>query len=198
VYFCDHRVSDKLSSVFLPQSFKFGSVKPDFKITFERYQILLSSSFQPFTSITEVVAHLGATGPDGNSNYTVYGLTIAQATVQAHVDHANKYLSSLVSTLLEGSGDARLASAELAALDIACLGILVTVVGGSLVGATDYSLADLHVNRTGPYAFAIKTAINGYSRSAAANLANLSTVGVACVAKCARYVPRYHTPNWEP
>ena len=32
-------------------------------------------SVPAFTSISEVVSHLNATGPDTNSNYTVYGLT---------------------------------------------------------------------------------------------------------------------------
>jgi hypothetical protein len=156
----------------------------------------MASAVPAFTNLSEVINHLNCVGPDPTGNYTIYGLPIGQASLQVQVDHANKYLSSLVPTLLEGSGDARLPSAELAALDIACLGILVTVVGGSLGGATDYSLSDLHVNRAGSYAFAIKTAIDGYQRSAAANLANLSTVALAV--NCTRYVPRYQGPSLEP
>ncbi len=156
----------------------------------------MASAVPAFTSLGEVINHLNCVGPDPTGNYTIYGLPIGQASLQAQVDHANKYLSSLVPTLLEGSSDARLPSAELAALDIACLGILVTVVGGSLVGVTDYALADLHVNRAGPYAFAIKTAIAGYQRSASANLANLSTVALAV--NCTRRVPRYQGPSLEP
>jgi len=148
--------------------------------------------FHPsFTSLSEVVSHLNATGPDDNSNYTVYGLTVSEGTMQAHVDHANKYLASLVPSLTgPGSTDPRESSAELAALDIACLGVLVTVVGGSLVGAYDYVLGDLRVTRGTPYAFAIKTAIDGYSRSAAANLQNVTAVAKIKTANLASQVPQ--------
>ena len=60
-------------------------------------------SYQTFTTLAEVQTHLNMTGPDANSNYTVYGLTIAAASCQGHVDHANKYLSSMVPDLLEGT-----------------------------------------------------------------------------------------------
>ena len=76
--------------------------------------------------------------------------------MQAHVDHANKYVYSLVPNLRIRQIFGYV-SAEIAALDIACLGVLVTVVGGSLVGAYDYFLGDMRVAKSGPYAFAIKT-----------------------------------------
>jgi hypothetical protein len=148
-------------------------------------------SFPSYTCLTEVVSYLNASGPDSNNNYTVYGLTIAVATMQTHVDHANKYISSIVPSLQEGSGDPRLPSAELAALDLACLGILVASVGGALVGAYDYFLGDMRVARAGPYAEAIKTAIAGYRQDAISNLQNVSTVAMSAEASAARQVPRY-------
>lgn len=152
-------------------------------------------SYQTFTTLAEVQTHLNMTGPDANSNYTVYGLTIAAASCQGHVDHANKYLSSMVPDLLEGTGDYRLPSAELAALDIACLGILVTVVGGSLVGAYDYFLGDMRVARAGPYASAIKTAIVNYQNSARANVQNMTAPVASANAKLGYRVP--NRPNTE-
>ena len=153
-------------------------------------------SYSSFTTLTEVVSHLNAQGPDANNNYIVYGLTVSTESMQAHVDHANKYLASVVPTLFENSGDPRLASAELAALDLACLGILVTSVGGALVGAFDYFLGDMRVARAGPYAAAIKTAIDGYSKSAAANLMNVSTVAQGV--RSSRHVPHFSGPELTP
>ena len=117
--------------------------------------------------------------------------------MQAHVDHANKYVSSLVPSLLEGSGDYRLSSAEIAALDIACLNILVTVVGGSLVGAYDYNLGDMRVARSGPYAYAIKTAIANYQADAKANLQNMTSPVASASAKLGKRIPRRQDARME-
>ena len=145
--------------------------------------------------MTEVVSRLNATGPDNNSKYTVYGLTISAGSMQAQVDHANKYLYSLVPELVDPT-DSRYVSAELAALDIACLGVLVTVVGGSLVGAYDYALGDMHVSRAGPFASAIKVAIDAYRQSAMGNLLNVSTVVMS--ANSSRHIPHYSGPELSP
>lgn len=154
-------------------------------------------SIPAFTSLSEVVSHLNATCPDTNNNYTVYGLTISAASAQSCVDHANKYVFSIVPSLTgPGSSDPREVSAELAALDIACIGILVNIVGGALVGAYDYSLGDMHVSRAGPFASAIKTAINAYRQSAKNNLLNVSTVAMSV--NSSRYIPRYSGPKLFP
>lgn len=153
------------------------------------------SSIPAFTSLSEAIAYLNASGPDGNGNYTVFGLTISTNCIQSHVDHANKYIYSLVPSLQEGSTDPRLPSAELAANDLACMRVLVASVGGALVGAYDYSLADLHVSRSGPYASAIKAAIAGYHDSVIAELQNVTTVGKAVQAAMAYRVPKYHGPD---
>lgn len=149
-----------------------------------------------FTSFSEVMAHLNVQGPDQIGAYAIYGLPVSQQGIQSHVDHANKYVYSLVPGL--ASSDPRYVSAELAALDIACLGVLVTAVGGSLVGAYDYSLGDLHVSRAGAYAYAIKAAIDGYQRSAIMNLQNFVTVASAAEATAASEVPRYRGALMNP
>ena len=149
--------------------------------------------FQPaFTTLTEVANHLNVSGPDSNGNYTVFGLTITTACMQSHIDHANKYIHSIVPYLQEGTSDPRLASAELAACELACLEILIVSVGGSLVGAYDYFLGDMRVARAGPYASAIKAAIAGYRESVISNLQNFSTVAMSGEARAAGEVPFYH------
>jgi hypothetical protein len=153
------------------------------------------STYPAYTSIDEVTGYLNATGPDGNNNYTVYGLPISTGSVQSHVDHANKYLFSLVPNLQQS--EPRWVSAELAALDLACLGVLVTVVGGSLVGVYDYFLGDMRVARSSPYLAAIKTAIAGYSAEAKANLSNVTLPAASAKAVLALEVPRNKDPRLQ-
>ena len=152
--------------------------------------IVFSLQYPQFTTLGEVITHLNIIGPDSNDNFTVFGLTVSADTVQAHVDHANKYIFSLVPSLSQVT-DPRWPNAELAALDLACLGVLVASVGGAMVGAYDYFLGDMRVARAGPYASAIKTAIAGYRESAIRSLQNVTTVVVAAEAEAARQVPRY-------
>jgi hypothetical protein len=151
--------------------------------------IVFPLQYPLFATLDEVVSRLNITGPDSNGNFTVFGLTVSEDSVQAHADHANKYLYSLVPGLTPL--DSCYVNAQLAALDIACLGVLVASVGGSLVGAYDYFLGDMRVARAGPYASAIKVAIEGYRSSAAANLANVAKVVSSAEASAAGSVPRY-------
>ncbi len=154
-----------------------------------------SSTWVPFTpaftTLPEVINHLNITGPDTNNNYSVFGLKISVTTVQSQIDHANKYISSIVPTLQEGTVDPRLPSAELAATDLACLGILVASVGGAMIGTYDYFLGDMRVARSTPYASAIKTAIDGFRSSAASNLKNVSIVAVGAKANISYRVPHF-------
>lgn len=148
--------------------------------------------FQPtFATLQDVVSHLNVQGPDSNGNYTVFGLTISSACIQNQIDHANKYVSSLAPSLQSGTSNPRLLSAELAATDLACMEILVVSVGGTLVGAYDYFLGDMHVARSGPYASAIKSAIAGYRQSFVSELQNVTVVARSAEAASARQVPRY-------
>jgi len=115
--------------------------------------------------------------------------------MQAHVDHANKYIYSLVPNL--DPSDIRYVSAQLAALDIACLSVLVTSVGGSLVGAFDYFLGDMRVAKSGPYAFAIKQAIDGYSADAKRNISNVTSPLASAKAVLGCKVPsQFRVPAW--
>jgi hypothetical protein len=148
-------------------------------------------SYPAFTSLTEAVSHLNASGPDSNGNYTVYGLPIASASMQTQIDHANKYISSLVPSLTgPGSTDLREASAELAALDLACMGILVTASGGMLLGAADYKLGDLFVTKGTVGKFEFQNAVQSYQDSFNRNVTNLSTVALGAKAALGYRVPR--------
>jgi len=89
------------------------------------------------------MSHLNVQGLDSTGNYAVYGLPVSQQGIQAQVDHANLYLSSLVPSLT--STDPRYSFAQLAALDLACMAVLVAASGGMLLGAADYKLGDLFV-----------------------------------------------------
>ncbi len=149
------------------------------------------STYPNFTSLSEVTGHLNATGPDGNGNYTVFGLIISTSCLQSQIDHTNKYIASLVPTLSPGCLDPREPAAELAATDLACMGTLVASVGGALVGAYDYFLGDMRVARSGPYASAIKAAINGFHSSAKGNLTNVASVAVGVKADLSFRVPHF-------
>jgi len=95
--------------------------------------------------LSEVITHLNATGHDSNSNCLVYGLSVSGNSLQAYVDHANTYMGSLVPSVL--STDPRYPFAQLAALDLACMSVLVAASGGMLLGAADYKLGDLFVTK---------------------------------------------------
>ena len=175
-------------------TYRYGSCKGVFVVTFSSgltqsfpvgadLNIVFPQNLQQFTTLDEAVSHLNMSGPDSNGNFTVYGLPVSAASVQAQVDHANKYVASLVPSLQEGTIDPRLASAELAATDLACMGVLVASVGGALVGAYDYFLGDMRVARSGPYASAIEKAIAGYSQSARQELQNVTLPVASAKAK---------------
>jgi hypothetical protein len=133
------------------------------------------SSSQVFIQVSDVVAQLNATGPDGNNNYTVYGLTISSASLQAHVNYANDYIYSIVGGTTLLTSDPRYPVAVDAAKNLAALRVLVVAAGGSLTGAYDYFLGDLRVTRSGPYATALKMTIQGFKEDLVKLMVNLST-----------------------
>jgi hypothetical protein len=140
--------------------------------------------------VADVVAQLNASGPDSNNNYTVYGLTISQATIQAHVNYANNYITAMISTPLT-SADVRFASASIACLDLACLRVLVVSSGGSLNGAYDYFLGDLRITRAAPYAGALQRTIEGLKADVIKMITNLSTPVVIGNVKYGDQTPTY-------
>jgi hypothetical protein len=143
-----------------------------------------------YIAIADVQAQINATGPDANNNYTVYGLTIAQATIQAHVDFANNYINAILGTDLLTS-DPKYPIAKIACLDLACVRVLVVSSGGSLVGAYDYFLGDLRVTRAGPYAIALQRTIDGLKEDLVKQIVNLAPVIQTADATQADNVPTY-------
>lgn len=125
-----------------------------------------------FIAITDVQNELNAAF-DGVQTYTVYGLTIVTASMQAHVDYANNYMNGLLPNL--SSSDWRYPIAKLAAVHMACLHALVISSGGSLVGAFDYFLGDLRVTRASPYGAALLRTIAELKEDVLKLMTNLST-----------------------
>jgi hypothetical protein len=145
---------------------------------------------EAFVTVGDVIGHLNASGPDANNNYTVYGLTITEAAVQAHIDHATMYVNGLLGANLSPS-DAKYPIAKLAILEMACLRALVISSGGSLTGAYDYFLGDLRVTRAAPYASALQRTIDGLKTDLVRQIVNLSTAVKTADASVAGNVPTY-------
>jgi hypothetical protein len=145
------------------------------------------STYPAFTSLEEVISFLNATGPDGNSNYLVYGLSVSSDSVQAFVDNANTYIDSLVPSVM--STDPRYPFAQLAALDLACMAVLVAASGGMLLGAADYKLGDLFVTKGTIGKFSFQSAVQSFQDSFKRNIMNLSTVAIGASARLGHEVP---------
>ena len=143
-----------------------------------------------FITVSDVQAQLNATYDAAAHVYSVYGLNIQEASMQAHVDYANSYVNALLGVDLSSS-DPKYPFAKMAALDMACMRILVVSSGGALVGAYDYFLGDLRVARAGPYAEAIERTIRGFHEDFARQTTNLVSSVVAAEATAAGEVPSY-------
>jgi uncharacterized protein YhjY with autotransporter beta-barrel domain len=143
-----------------------------------------------YITATDVQAQLNASGPDANNNYTVYGLTIAAATFQAHTDFANTWINALLGADLDPT-DSRYSVAKLAALDLAAMRVLVVSSGGAMAGAYDYFLGDLRVARAGPYAAAIQRTIDGLKEDLVRQLVNVAPAVKGAEANAAGEVPTY-------
>ncbi len=152
-------------------------------------QPITSPTLPTFTTLSEVMAHLNVQGPDSSGTYTVYGLPVSQQGIQAQVDHANRYINSLIPGVL--SGDPRYPFAMLAALDMACLGVLVAASGGMLVGATDYRLGDLSIAKAAVSTFAYKSAVQAYQDDLTRMLMNFSTVAMSAEAQLGTEIPHW-------
>jgi hypothetical protein len=152
-------------------------------------QPVTPSTLPQFTTFSKVLGPLNVQGPDSTGMYTVYGLPVSQQGIQAQVDHANLYVSSLVPGVI--STDSRYPFAQLAALDMACMGVLVSASGGMLLGAADYKLGDLFVTKGTVGKFALQSAVQSFQDSFTRNVMNLSTVAVGAEARLGREVPRY-------
>ncbi len=184
---------------------QYGSCKGVFVVTFlanltqtfpvgADLNIVFPQKYQQFTTLDEVISQLNISGPNEKGEFTIFGLPVSADSVQAQVDHANKYLSSIVPGL--ASTDLRYSSAELAALAIACVGTLVTASGGMLLGAFDYRLGDIFVTKGSVAKAAFVNAINAFQKDAADNLANVSTVSYAV--RSSRHIPHDVGPELSP
>jgi hypothetical protein len=140
--------------------------------------------------LSDVSTQLNMAYDMNSQNFTVYGLTISEAALQAHVDYANTYITALTAGAVSAS-DPRYPHARIAALDLACLRALVISSGGAIVGAFDYFLGDLRVSRAGPYATAIKNTIQGLSSDLQAQIINLTMPAMTAEATMKDEVPTY-------
>jgi hypothetical protein len=167
-----------------------GQCKADFLVTFPggatqtfpTEEDFIITFLQPVTAAppvgglitdSDVIAQLNISGPDDNNNYTVYGLTVTEETLEAHTAYANNYINGLLPNL--ETTDQRYSLAKLAAINIASLRVLVVASGGSLGGAYDYFLGDLRVTRAAPYAAAITRTLEGLKTDLLKMITNLST-----------------------
>jgi len=150
-----------------------------------------------YVSVSDVQAQLNMTYDAGNHVYTVYGLTITEASVNAHVDFANTYVNALLGRDL-AVDDPKYNIAKLAALNLACMRILIVSSGGAMIGAFDYFLGDLRVARAGPYAEAIERTIRGLTEDLMRQIINLTLPVKAAEASAAEEVPTYRGDLMNP
>lgn len=143
-----------------------------------------------YITASDVQNALNASYDSVNHVYAVYGLNISEASFQAHVSFANIYINTLIGYDLT-QDDPRYNIAKMAALDLACIRILVVSAGGALIGAFDYFLGDLRVSRAGPYAEAIERSIKGFQEDLARQLTNLVASAVTAEATAKEEVPTY-------
>jgi len=143
-----------------------------------------------YATLTDIQNALNATYDSANHVYTVYGLTITEASFQAHLDFANTYINALLGRDLT-TDDPKYPIAKMAVIDLACLRILVVSSGGAMIGAFDYFLGDLRVARAGPYAEAIERTIKGFQEDFIRQIANLTTPLKTAEATATEEVPKY-------
>ncbi len=87
--------------------------------------------------------------------------------------------------------DPRYPFAQLAALDLACMSVLVAASGGMLLGAADYKLGDLFVTKGTVGKFSFQNAVQSFQDSFNRNIANLSTGAVSAQVRLGNEVPHY-------
>jgi uncharacterized YccA/Bax inhibitor family protein len=143
-----------------------------------------------YITTSDVQAHLNASYDSLTLTYTVFGLSVSQASFEAHVSHANTYVNAIVGSDLNATSK-RYDWAKLAALEMACLRILVAASGGMLLGAFDYRLGDLYVTKASIGRLAFEKAVEGFKNDLAAMLVNFATPIIAAEASAADEVPTY-------
>jgi hypothetical protein len=160
----------------------------DFIVEFMAPPSVTGAPTPGYINVDDVQAALNATF-DG-TYYSVFGLSISPASMQAQTDYANAYIIGFRGSILSKS-DSRYIFARQAAVDLAALRTLVIASGGSLEGAFDYFLGDLRIARAAPYATAIKNTIEDLDLDLQRQMMNFSTPAKVADAQNAQNVPTY-------
>jgi len=143
-----------------------------------------------YVTVNDIQAQLNASFESASLTYTVFGLPVAQASFQAHVDYANLYANSIVGQDLLVT-DPRYNWAKMAAINLACLRILVAASGGMLLGAFDYRLGDLFITKATIGRVAFEDAVKNFKDDFIRMLMNFATPVVAAEASAKDDVPTY-------
>jgi hypothetical protein len=143
-----------------------------------------------YITVAEIQAHLNASLDAGASIYTVFGLSVSQVSFQAHVDYANLYVNSIVGVDLEVSNP-RYGWAKIAAINLACLRILVAASGGMLLSAFDYRLGDLYITKASIGRLAFEGAVQSFHNDLLRVLVNFALPVKAAEVSAASEVPTY-------
>ena len=143
-----------------------------------------------YVAVADIQAQLNASYDSASLTYTVFGLSVSQASFQAHVDFANLYVNSIVGMDLANT-DPRYNWAKMAALNLASLRILVAASGGMLLGAFDYRLGDLFITKATIGRVAFQNAAQGFKDDLVRMLMNFATPVVAAEASAKDEVPTY-------
>ena len=143
-----------------------------------------------YVTTSDIQSHLNASFDASGLSYTVFGLPVAQASFQAHVDYANLYVNSIVGQDLLVT-DPRYNWAKMAAINLACLRILVAASGGMLLGAFDYRLGDLFITKATIGRVAFQNAAQGFKDDLVRMLMNFATPVIAAEASAKDEVPTY-------
>ena len=143
-----------------------------------------------YVSYTDIQSQLNASYDSASLSYTVFGLPVAQASFQAHVDYANLYVNSIVGQDLLVT-DPRYNWAKMAAFNLASLRILVAASGGMLLGAFDYRLGDLYITKVSIGRLAFEGAVQGFRNDLLRVLVNFALPVKAAEASAKDEVPTY-------
>lgn len=141
-------------------------------------------------SYLDIQNELNASFDSSSLTFTVFGLSLPQATFNAHVDYANLYVNAIVGQNLANT-DPRYNWAKIAAIDLASLRILVAASGGMLLGAFDYRLGDLFITKANIGKFAFQNAVEGFKEGLVRALLNFSTAVMTANVQAAGEVPTY-------
>ena len=143
-----------------------------------------------YVTVNDIQSHLNASFDASGLSYTVFGLPVAQASFQAHVDYANLYANSIVGQDLLVT-DPRYNWAKMSAINLASLRILVAASGGMLLGAFDYRLGDLYITKASIGKLAFEGAVQGFRNDLLRVLVNFALPVKAAEALAKDEVPTY-------